>query len=51
MTELLNNYAKITKITYYFKLYQNKKVIKAQPIKAKDEKRLSRKKKIKEDFK
>ena len=51
LTELLNNHAKITKITSYSKRWWNKEVAKTQSIWAKDKRRLSRNEDLKKEFK
>ena len=51
LTKLLNNYAKITKITSYSKQWWNKNVTKARLTWAKDKKKLSRNKDLKKEFK
>ena len=51
LTELLNNHAKITKITSYSKRWWNKEVAKARSTWAKDKRRLSRNEDLKEEFK
>ena len=51
LTEFLNNYAKITQITFYFKRWWNKEVAEAQLTWAKDKKRLEKNEDLKEEFK
>ena len=50
LTELLNNHAKITQITYYSKRWWNKEVAKARSTWAKDKRRLSKNEDLKEEF-